>query len=277
VRSSTKLKQYKISLLFLALFTLFFFFLGIIEPHKEGLNISLAGLIAIIFLTIDYKLIQQDLNLIEERHRFARDLIFQRKSAAFLLFVISIVIYLVQLLLVEVLGSLEIVMLKLGIVYGIVNEGEFWRLLIGFLFHSGFSHWLVNTFFLIGFAALARPYNSLQLFIFFMSGCITSSIGALILFSLGFSENDGFLGISGGTSALAGVVLMASIKSRAYFPKYFYISFLAFITSLTILDFITATNMTALSHLIGFSVGGLLSITVSKPRTLKDVSVNGSR
>lgn len=263
--------------MFLTLFTLFFFFLGIIEPHNEGLSISLAGLIAIIFLTVDYKLIQLDLNLIEERHRFARDLIYQRKSTAFLLFVISVIIYLVQLLLVEVQGSLEIVMLKMGIVYEKVNEGEFWRLLIGFLFHSGFSHWLVNTLFLIGFSVLARPYKSLQLFIFFISGCISSSIGALILFLLGFSENDGFLGISGGTSALAGAVLIASINNSAYFPKYFYISFLAFITSLTLLDFITATNMTALSHLIGFLVGGLLSITVSKPLILKDVSVNGSR
>lgn len=256
---------------------MFFFFLGIIDPDNEGTNISLAGLIAIIFLTIDYKLIQLDFNLIEERHRFAQDLIFQRKSTALLLFIISLINYLIQLLLVEVQGSLETVMLKLGIVYEKVNQGEFWRFLIGFLFHSGFSHWLVNTFFLIGFTVLARPYNSLQLFMFFISGCITSSIGAFILFSLGFSENDGFLGISGGTSALAGAVLMASINCSACFPKYFYISFLAFITSLTLLDFITATNMTALSHLVGFLVGGLLSITVSKSLILKDVSVNGSR
>ncbi|MBM7073180.1 rhomboid family intramembrane serine protease [Shewanella sp. 202IG2-18] len=267
---SSIFKNYKFKLTFLFIFSLLFLFLGIISPEKNGFKISLVGLIALLFVAIDYKLIKLDCDVLDKRKKFVIQLKRERKNILISILIISIAVYLFQHFLMKELGTLEIVMIEYGIVYQKINEGEKWRLLIGFLFHSSISHWLINIALLIGFCALARPYSITYIFIVFFVGCILSSVGAYFLYIFGFSNNDGFLGVSGGVMAIAGAVIVATtISFKNYFPKYFYISFISFVSSIIFIDFITTTFMTSFSHLVGFLSGILISLVSFKLSKIK--------
>lgn len=261
---SSKLTQYKFKLIFLFLFSSLFFILGFIEQENNGMTIGLVGFIMLQFVAVDYKLVKLYCNVLEERREFANKLILERKNIFILMLVAAITVYLTQFFLIKEFGTLEAVMLKYGIIYQKISEGEKWRLLIGYLFHSDISHWLINTSLLIGYCTLARPYSIRFIFSIFFLGCVLSSIGAYFLYMLGFSNNDGFLGVSGGVAAISGAVLVATIKFKNNFPKYFHVSFMSFTGSIICIDFITTPLMTALSHLIGFLSGFLFSLVYLK-------------
>lgn len=263
-----KLRQYKFNLVFLLLFILVFFILGLNYPEENGIKISIVGALFFIFLLIDYFIIKANENIVNQRTLFAEKLIKENKRTIIVTLLLSILIFTFQLNLTNEFHSLEKVMINYGIVYRNVDNGEYSRFLTGMFFHSGFAHWAINTALLMGFTLLASFYSKIYLVIIFLLGCFVSAVSAYAFYLFGLSGSDGFLGISGGVSAIGGVALLSSLKLKRQFPKYFNISLLVFLLAMISIDLLTNTLITSVAHLSGLTVGFFASYFLKKAFTI---------
>lgn len=165
-----------------------------------------------------------------------------------------------QLLLQDALGNFEAAVYRYGIVYASVHEGEYWRLLMGGLFHSGPAHFLNNYFFLLFVGTLAWGLiGSTQSIVIFGVGCI---VGALAQMRFGAAGFDAYFGVSAGIFALHGAPIACAVLDNRLAPKGFLTLLVGiFVISAAGSELLSAKAATA-AHMAGFAVGALLAMTM---------------
>lgn len=113
-------------------------------------------------------------------------------------------------------GSMAGAFHAVGVMYGDVENGEWWRLLTGPLLHYSLMHYGLNAALLVVFGAFARFFlgaSSLALLI------VASTAAAAGQMLFGGDLYDNYGGISGGIYALLGATLSVGVMSTAALPR----------------------------------------------------------
>jgi len=124
----------------------------------------------------------------------------------------------VQLVLQNELGGRDRLLDTYGAVYAHVRSGEYWRVLIGPLFHSGLPHFSINVLLLLVVGpitwAVLGPVSALAFF-------IGNAVGMLAQMFFGDGRFDSFLGISPGVFSLLGLLVASATINRSLWPQGF--------------------------------------------------------
>ncbi|MFZ5844197.1 MAG: rhomboid family intramembrane serine protease [Pseudomonadota bacterium] len=157
-----------------------------------------------------------------------------------------------QVLLQQFLGGMTSTFRAIGVIYPVVHDGEYWRLLTGPYLHYSLMHFFTNAslLLLIGPMALASVGRA-SIIVFFIGNVVSAVIQMLI----GASDYDNFGGISGGVYSLFGMIVMAGTLKRKLLPAgipllYGGLASIGIISS-ELLD----ENSATVAHVFGFSFG----------------------
>lgn len=165
-----------------------------------------------------------------------------------------------QIVLQHGLGGLDPLVIKYGIYYPAVID-EWWRFLIGPFFHSGLPHCFANLSALLSIGPIAwlaiGPLPSILTFLF------GSTAGAVAAFVISNSNNDSYLGISGGVFALFGLVVILGLTSSRALPRNLAIQY-AWLTAIFGIGAEMFINTSTVGHFIGFSTGAVSAITLDR-------------
>jgi membrane associated rhomboid family serine protease len=114
-------------------------------------------------------------------------------------------------------GSLEEFLWYHGLAYAQVARGEWWRLLVGPLWHSNFVHWATNL--VLGLCVLPTAWvlGGHRAQAWFLGGMLGSSLASLA--ASPWRDVDGTLGVSGGLFGLLGGACAAAWVRRAELPR----------------------------------------------------------
>ncbi len=172
------------------------------------------------------------------------------------------------------------ILLDYGLIYEQVNNGEYWRLLTGPLFHSNPTHWLLNMSLLLMFSAFvfALPRSGIQVILFLIattvSGLAAYTTNEYLPFSAP-STYDGFAGISGGIFYLQGFMLANACRNPSCYPKGLLLMFAVMASVNLVLPFMTDNNISVAAHTIGLLLGILIG-GLFKPMGDNEMQEDGS-
>ncbi len=241
------------------LITAFYLLLAIIYWYIKGGEKSIT-IIFVIFLfalyfILDYQLVVRHFERLKERASFIVFVYLYGKKYALEWAGFAVVIGCIQYVMQWHYGGFESMMYTWGLVYESVNKGEWWRFVTGPFFHSGLSHWILNTATLILFAPVVGVISRLDGIIVFVLGNIGGFVAAWLQNITGFSESDAIVGISGGISAMIGWLVAVSVVYKKDLPQMFAFSLLGFFLLWQLLAILMYPKASIVAHLGGFCVG----------------------
>ncbi|MEM1144828.1 MAG: rhomboid family intramembrane serine protease [Pseudomonadota bacterium] len=148
---------------------------------------------------------------------------------------------------------------KLGVVYGSIDKGEYWRFLTGPFLHVDFGHWIVNFISLVFFAAMMSAFPNRILHLLLMISAISgSAIAAYLRYTYTDSQTqlfDGFAGISGGVFYLQGFLLANAFRYAWWYPARTWVFLLLIVATNLTIPTLIQTNTSVLSHVFGLCIG----------------------
>nr|MDO6970489.1 rhomboid family intramembrane serine protease [Xanthomonas vasicola] len=157
-----------------------------------------------------------------------------------------------QLLMIERLGSNDLVFKRIGAMYAPINSGEYWRFVSGPFLHYSLYHFINNAALLFFVGVLSSALLGCVSLVVFFFGNI---IAAYAQMNCGGHLFDNYGGLSGGVYALFGFVIFSGFTSRSLMPK----GFCLFVANLAILGVLGAElmseNAATAAHFAGFFFG----------------------
>jgi membrane associated rhomboid family serine protease len=238
--------------------------------HKEAAKIHLAFALAslVIFMILDYFVSTHNCDTLFERSRFY--LLVRHKGRLDLIFWSGFmaIIGIAQILTQLKLGNLEVVLIRYGVYYKALENGEWWRLFTGPFLHANALHWSTNlgSFLLIG-GISGVISRRLTVFTFLVS----SAVGAYAGFYLSpYTHQDAYAGVSGGIFGIFGMCAGFSLCRPKDFPNKMGMVIIAFAAINIYISAAMAPNSSIEGHIAGSVVGlvlGALFARVTKFRT----------
>jgi len=142
-------------------------------------------------------------------------------------------------------------------------NGEYWRIVSGSLIHGSVAHWLTNFTMALVIASFAGPVLSTYFLTTFICGGIFAfGLDWTVYEFFKLQTADGLVGTSGGMAALAGAQVVLSLRFRASYPRYFYVTMLYFavVTFVAASLFIAKSSLTC--HVFGLLAGAMIGLLV---------------
>ncbi|WP_045767233.1 rhomboid family intramembrane serine protease [Xanthomonas albilineans] len=217
--------------------------------HIGLLSVSLAGA-----LILDYCLgIGSKVGLVQ-RAMFFRWLNVDKRSRQGRLIWMGLILATgcLQLLMIEHLGSNDLVFQRIGAMYASIDSGEYWRFFSGPFLHYSLYHFIKNAVLLLFVGVLSSALlGHISLVVFFFGNIIA----AYAQMNYGGHFFDNYGGLSGGVYALFGLVIFSGFTARSLMPK----GFCLFLANLAVLGVLEAElmseNAATTAHLAGFFFG----------------------
>ncbi len=141
--------------------------------------------------------------------------------------------------------------------------GEPWRIVTGSLIHGSVAHWLTNFTMALMIACFAGPVlRGYFLTAFFCGGVLAFGLDWITYEFLKLQQADGLVGTSGGMAALVGAQVVLSLRFRASYPRYFFVTMIYFavVTFVAASVFITKSSLTC--HVFGLLAGAMMGLVV---------------
>jgi membrane associated rhomboid family serine protease len=260
------------------LISVFYFFLSIVYWYFKGgeksIHIVFSTLLLALYFILDYRLVITHLNRLKERSEFVVFVYKFGRKHALLWAIFAVSFGVVQYVLQQNYGSFESLIYALGLVYGSVNDGEWWRLMAGSFFHSGLPHWIGNAAMLIFIAPIVGVVSRNDGIAVFLLGNVVGSVVALLQANAGFSDYNALVGISGGISAMMGWLVGFSMRYKEDMPQMFAASMLSFFVVSQLLMLMMYPKASIVSHLGGFFFGMAWSMLLTKEGAFNEEDVN---
>jgi membrane associated rhomboid family serine protease len=238
-----------------------------VKPRPQALMATLAALSMFLFWAIDYWLVIRNIDALFERALFSYWIL---KTGLFD-FVIWVGIMLAsasaQLGGQKILGGLDPLLLKYGLVYDYVKKGQLWRLFIGPFFHASIAHWGANLSILMFLGPIASWISRRSAFCVFICG---SAIGAIT--SMINQQTDAYVGVSAGIFAMMGYCSGVAFKYPQKFPLRFAYTAITFSLLSLVLPWLLDPNLNGIAHLSGLVFGICYGLCIySNPITSEKV------
>lgn len=170
---------------------------------------------------------------------------------------IALGVGLLQWLLQQWLGGVDVLFHRFGVMYADVGAGEYWRLLSGPYIHYSLFHFLSNAALLLFAGTLAFALFGKSAFLVFLVGNICAALAQM---TLGGDAFDNYGGMSGGVYALFGTLIAAGAARRRLFPKGFW----SLVLNLTVFGIVTSellsANAATAAHVSGLLLGGVAGV-----------------
>jgi membrane associated rhomboid family serine protease len=241
-------------------FLLFFIsFSGLFIHEKK--NIPAVAFMSLItaFFWIEYISAKRDTAVISERVLYICWLNRSLNKYIYSIPAILIVLGVLQFCVDAIQVENNYLVLKYGIVYLAIDNGEYWRFLIGPFLHSSPQHWFGNMLMVIIFLPMMSPFKrSLYQMTLFYLATVLSSMGVYLYRSYYVTAAigpDGFAGISGGIFYLQGFLLANVLVYRESYPKGFVFAMAVLVLVNLLAPLLYQNNTSFVAHLIGFILG----------------------
>ncbi len=157
-----------------------------------------------------------------------------------------------QLLMMEQLGSNDLVFQRIGAMYASIDSGEYWRFISGPFLHYSLYHFIKNAALLLFVGVLSSALLGHISLVVFLFGNI---IAAYAQMNYGGHLFDNYGGLSGGVYALFGFVIFSGFTTRSLMPK----GFCLFLANLAVLGVLEAElmseNAATVAHFAGLFFG----------------------
>ena len=157
-------------------------------------------------------------------------------------------------------GGVDSTILHWGMVYRNWNDGEYWRALYGWIFHSGFVHWAINSVLLILSFPLVAATSKRKSILSLISGNIIGCIAAVLVANyFNPSHSSGYVGMSAGVLAVLGCGI--GLSTKRHLPLGVFILFIGFSAICVGSGFFLGMSMPSNSaHVAGLTSGFLLGM-----------------
>lgn len=165
-------------------------------------------------------------------------------------------------------GSLAEFLWHYGLVYEHVAVGDWWRLLVGPLWHSGLVHWATNLALAICALPLACALGQRHAYLWFGGAVLTSSLGSFA--ASAYHGIDATLGVSGGLYGLLGGACAAAWNQRANLPRSLFPWLLAVTLAWIAFPALLSPKSNDIGHLAGTLGGALIAWASTRQRSQAD-------
>lgn len=169
-----------------------------------------------IWLLLDYLIVARNISAITDRALFAIHVSKTWLKDAFFWISIMVLIAAFQCLFYFKLGDVEELVMQYGTLYSAIDDGQFWRFLVGPFFHISALHWLSNLINLIIIGVITGAQSRLSGFLVFIVGTVIGAIAGF--FYSPISGYDSYLGVSGGVFAMFGWCTGNALIKKDDFP-----------------------------------------------------------
>ena len=224
--------------------------------HIGLLSMSLAG--ALIF---DYSAGVGSKAGLAQRAMFFRWLKFDKRSRRGRLIWMGLILAAgcLQILMIERLGSNDLVFQRLGTIYASISSGEYWRFFSGPFLHYSLYHFINNAVLLLLAGTLSYALlGCVSLAVFFLGNVIA----AYVQMNYGGNAFDNYGGFSGGIYSLFGLVIFSGSISRPLMPK----GFCLFVANLAVLGILgsqlMSDNSATTAHFAGVFFGVICGVMI---------------
>lgn len=205
------------------------------------------------YAVIDYLTIICRLSALKERSLFFIYLYENKLSYGIFWLLLMLFVGGVQWIGQTALGGFDPFIARFGAVFSSINQGQWWRLLIGPFFHSSLGHWASNLFMLLIAGTISNFVSRRLALPVFLLGAIFGAIDATILAS--YTHSDAYGGVSAGIFALFGMCFAIGLKYPKEFPIGFSLSIISFSILNGILASFASQSTSNSAHLTGFITG----------------------
>lgn len=268
--------QYKLLLVLLTFLTTASIFVFLSTGAVVFFRATAFGVLFMAFVFIQYFSIFNKIDRLRDLSLFVVWIYQQRTSAISAVVISMALVGGLQYVMQERSGGFDALMQDYGLVFDLARH-QWWRYLVGPIFHSGLVHWVSNLLLLSMAAALSTTIGRRsQIALIFVIGAIIPCVveGS---FSQDFRE-DGVVGISGGIFALFGWTSGVAIRYKRWFPLGFWIQILSFSVVIVVFTSLLNQKTDNTVHVVGLIVGMLLGISrVGVKRSLSDTTVHPSK
>lgn len=227
---------------------------------SRGSNIPLVIMFCLVFVYFqyEYRLTSENPDMVVDRGFFYYWLCGKTGFNYYVMLAVTLVCGLVQ-------GSVALLdfeenflFLKVGVVYSYIEEGEYWRFLIGPFLHSDLFHWIMNFLSCFGFLMLLNIYSSpIQLLLAYCS-LVLSGIAAFLVHHYWGGGGDAFAGVSGVIFYALGFATSNIIRNPKFYPRGFLVNILFISVFSLILPFTFVNQTSNAGHVAGFLFGILV-------------------
>jgi membrane associated rhomboid family serine protease len=208
------------------------------------------------YFLFEYLFISSNFERVANRSILITDSFLNSKKYFIFCLSVSLAVGIGQLVLNSFMGDFDLVIYEFGGIYEKISDGEIWRIITASIFHSGFTHWIVNSLSLLFiipiYITLTRNLGILT----FIFGCIAGSISSYVLFILGLTVADAYVGFSAGVFSLMGYSAFFSFIYEEDSSLCF--SIINFVIMSILLSYILSPSTSNMAHLSGFMVGSAL-------------------
>jgi membrane associated rhomboid family serine protease len=246
------LARSRISISILAIATVILALLGRVPGKSNAAHLA-TGLLGIIaFMGLDYFLVMRDRAALTERSIFY--LYLSRNCRTDLWIGAGVMLFAgaTQLTLQSIFGGFEPLILKCGVLYAKLSDGEWWRLLVGPFFHANVMHWVSNLGILLPIGAIAGIISRRKAGAVFL---LASVAGALAAWQLAKYGEDAFTGISAGVFGIYGMCSGVALRNARYFPRKLGFTIISFAVMNMYLAEVLNPNSSGIGHVAGCAVG----------------------
>lgn len=247
--------QAQISIIISAIFTISMLLVSLFSENQKSVNLALSGIFLTLYFLIDYHVSLANINLAIDRSRFFTKIVCQSKSIVLIIITLMILVWIFQNLIDHLSETNNYSIVNFGLMYNSDVFREWWRLLIGPYFHSGFPHWVTNTLLLTLTLPIACKVSMKWSVCVFVLGNLFTALCIYISNQLDPSGADGFVGISGGIYAIFAFIFFSSLFFSSIFPKKFFCTVMGFIILSFFLSFFLSEKVSNLSHVYGIIFG----------------------
>ena len=208
--------QYRLLLLMMVCMMLGFAFAGVQADDAFFIKASVAMLLLLVFVGLQYVFLFRDMTRLRLYSRFCSWCYLQPRAQAVAIATLMILAGGLQYYLQARAGSLFGVVERYGLVFEDATRQP-WRYLTGPFLHAGPAHWLANFSLLVVAAGLAFPLGrSRAIWSVFLAGVFVPAY--CLTFLPHWVGSDAFLGVSGGVFALYGWIAGVSLRNPRTFP-----------------------------------------------------------
>lgn len=262
VAHMSAVRRQLLSMLIALIVALVFAGIWFVEHRDEAITFVQVFLALGLFLTLDYWLVIRRLAALKERASFVVWIYQHGRMEVLFCTGLMALTGILQLILQYQFGGFEPMMRHYGVVFENVENGEWWRFLVGPYFHASVAHWIANAAILIFIGpiigALSR-YHGLLTFV------LGSTLGAIASFaSAEFTNYDSYVGVSGGIFAMMGWCAGFGMSNPKRLPAKFAFTIATFAIVNGILSALMIPDSSTSAHVVTLITGFLLGMTVCR-------------
>lgn len=161
---------------------------------------------------------------------------------------------------------------RFGVAFAPIEQGEYWRFLIGPFLHAGAGHWTLNFVLCLLVLPYLTPYrNRMGVLLLGYAAIVLSAVAVYGQFEWGFGSNsavDSFAGVSALVFFACGFTIANAIANPSWYPDK-YVSGLAVTSAILLVSpHVVDGNISFVAHATGLLVG-LVGGLFFKPEATK--------